>query len=138
MFRCLALAAACIGLQRVDPAAIGIPDSLPLGLHHATILRLIKWGLAAWTAVEANDVLNRLAENRWSWTSDKSNWTWPNEVAVVTGGSAGIGACVVKKLVSHGVKVAVLDIGPLSNQFTDGKQSVSLLRRPSVLIKPLS
>lgn len=136
MFRCLTLAAACIGLQLVDPAAIGISDNLPLGLHQATVLRLIKWGLAAWTAVEANDVLNRLAENRWSWKSDKSNWSWPNEVAVVTGGSAGIGACVVKKLVSHGVMVAVLDIGPLSSQFTDGEQYVSLLGQPSMLTIP--
>lgn len=123
MFRCLTLAATCIGLQLVDPAAIGISDNLPFGLHQAIVIRLIKWGLAIWTAVEANTVLNRLAENRWSWSNDKSGWNWPNEVAVVTGGSAGIGACVVKKLVSHGIKVAVLDIGPLSSQFTDGRLS---------------
>lgn len=126
MFRCLTLAATCIGLQFIDPAAVDISDSLPLGLHQATAVRLIKWCLAAWTAVEANGVLNKLAENRWSWKNDKSNWDWSNEVAVVTGGSAGIGACVVKKLVSRGIKVAVLDIGPLSNQFTDGKRYMVL------------
>lgn len=115
------LAATCIGLQLVDPATIDIADSLLLGLHQATIIRLIKWGLAAWTAVEANAVLNSWAENRWAWKNDKSDWDWPSEVAVVTGGSAGIGACVVKKLVAYGIKVVVLDIGPLSSQFTDGE-----------------
>lgn len=43
---------------------------------------------------------------------------------MVTGGSAGIGACVAKKLVSHGVKVAVLDVGPLSDSFTTGAYRV--------------
>ena len=124
MFRCLALAATCVGLQFIDPAKSGILDSLFLGLHpygQAIIIRLIKWGLAAWATVEANAVLNTWAENRWAWKNDRNDWDWPNEVAVVTGGSAGIGACVVKQLVSHGIQVAVLDIGPLSSQFTDGE-----------------
>ncbi|KAH6633390.1 hypothetical protein C7974DRAFT_170488 [Boeremia exigua] len=119
MIWCLTLAAACVGLQLVDPATFGILDSLPFGLHQATIFRLIKWGLVAWTTVETNSVLNSWAENRWIRNSAKNDWDWPNEVAVVTGGSAGIGACVVKKLTSYGIKVAVLDIGPLSSQFTD-------------------
>ena len=54
------------------------------------------------------------------WKNDKSAWRWTSEVAVVTGGSAGIGACVVKELVSHGIKVAVLDVGPLCELFTEG------------------
>lgn len=121
MLRCLALIATCIGLQFTDPSTLGIPDSLLFGLRQATIVHLIKWGLGAWALLEANGVLNSWAENRWAWSSDKSDWDWPKEVAVVTGGSAGIGACAVKKLVAHGIRVAVLDIGPLSNQFTDGK-----------------
>lgn len=124
MFRCLTLTATCIGLQLVDLTAIGFPDSLFFGLRQENVLRLIKWALAGWTAIEGNALLNKLADNRWSWSSDNSNWHWPNEVAVVTGGSAGIGACVVKKLVGHGIKVAVLDIGALSGQFTDGEQPV--------------
>lgn len=121
MFRCLTVAAACIGLRFVDLSPVNVPDDLPFGLHQATIIRVLQWSLAAWAIVEANSVLNRWAENRWIWKDDKSNWDWPNEVAVVTGGSAGIGACVVKKLVSHSIKVAVLDVGPLSSQFTDGQ-----------------
>jgi NAD(P)-dependent dehydrogenase (short-subunit alcohol dehydrogenase family) len=54
------------------------------------------------------------------WKTDKSIWDWKHEVAVVTGGSAGIGGCMVKKLTSHGIRVAVLDVSPLSEIFTKG------------------
>ena len=111
-FRSLASAATCVGLQVIDLAS--------LGLTHSTLGQFLRLLSLAWAVVELNAVLNTWAENRWSWTNDKSSWNWPGEVAVVTGGSAGIGACVVKKLVAHGIKVAVLDIGPLSSQITDG------------------
>ncbi|KAF3006704.1 hypothetical protein E8E13_009120 [Curvularia kusanoi] len=124
MLRCLGLTAACIGLQFTDPATFGIPDSLPFGLSQATVIHLIKWGLGAWTVLEANGVLNSWADNRWAWGSDKKNWHWSKEIAVVTGGAAGIGACVVKKLVSHGIRVAVLDIGPLSKDFTAAERQL--------------
>ncbi|KAJ4984615.1 hypothetical protein SVAN01_09871 [Stagonosporopsis vannaccii] len=124
MFRFLTLAATCIGLQAVDLSTFGSPDSLFLGLFQTAVIRLVKWGLAAWAVVEANSVLNSWAENRWMRDDDKADWDWPNEVAVVTGGSGGIGACVVKKLVSHGIKVAVLDVGPLSSQFTNAEREV--------------
>lgn len=94
------------------------------GLTNGVLIRSLQLFSYAWMAVEINAVLNSWAENRWIWKSDRSDWNWPSEVAVVTGGSAGIGACVVKRLVSHGIKVAVLDIGPLSGHFTDGLPSL--------------
>jgi 3-oxoacyl-ACP reductase-like protein len=112
MLRSLAALTTCIGLQLVDLSLLGLTNSI--------LIRSLKLLSYAWIVVELNAVLNSWAENRWRWTNDKSNWNWRSEVAVVTGGSAGIGACVVKKLVLHGIKVAVLDIGPLSSQFTDG------------------
>lgn len=121
MFRCLTLTAACVGLQLVDPASFEISNGLPFGFQQVAVVQFLKLGLAAWATVELNAVLNRWAENRWKWQTDKDDWNWPSEVAVVTGGAAGIGACVVKKLVSHGIKVAVLDVGPLSDQVTDGE-----------------
>jgi all-trans-retinol dehydrogenase (NAD+) len=121
MFRCLALAVAFIALQVVDPAWPESSYGPAIGIQQTTLIKLLKWSLAAWLAVEVNTTLNGWAENRWRWNTNNSDWNWPTEVAVVTGGSAGIGACVVKQLVSHRIKVAVLDIGPLSNQFTDGK-----------------
>ncbi|KAF2130631.1 NAD(P)-binding protein [Dothidotthia symphoricarpi CBS 119687] len=86
--------------------------------RYATLVWFMKCVLGLGAVNEVNTLLNSWAANRWVWKSDKSNWNWKSEVAVVTGGSKGIGACVVKKLVSHGVKVAVLDVEPLSNDFS--------------------
>jgi NAD(P)-dependent dehydrogenase (short-subunit alcohol dehydrogenase family) len=55
---------------------------------------------------------------------DPVAWDWPNEVAVITGGSNGLGAKLVHKLVAHGLKVAVLDVQPLSTEInSDGTLS---------------
>ncbi|KAI1810821.1 NAD(P)-binding protein [Poronia punctata] len=56
-----------------------------------------------------NKTLNTVAANSWRWTASKG-WDWPNEIAVVTGGSSGIGKEVVDNLAALGVRVAVLDI----------------------------
>ncbi|KAH9864405.1 hypothetical protein J1614_010339 [Plenodomus biglobosus] len=93
-----------------------------LSSHFTTLQCYLKWGLPLLAVLDLNSALNRLAENRWSWKNDKSQWAWDKEVAVVTGGSAGIGACVVKRLVSHGVKVAVLDVNPLEPSFTSDER----------------
>ncbi|KAG9195693.1 hypothetical protein G6011_00814 [Alternaria panax] len=45
--------------------------------------------------------------------SEKARWNWSQEVAVVTGGCSGFGELVVKRLISKGIKVAVLDIQQL-------------------------
>ncbi|KAF1831532.1 NAD(P)-binding protein [Decorospora gaudefroyi] len=104
------------------------PDYLNFGrLSHSQTVTLqwyLGWILPAWALVDFNSLLNRWAENRWIWRPDKSSWDWKREVAVVTGGSAGIGACVVKKLASHGIRVAVLDVSPLSEAFTQDERTV--------------
>ncbi|KAF2807694.1 NAD(P)-binding protein [Mytilinidion resinicola] len=46
-----------------------------------------------------------------NWTNDQYDWN--KEIVVVTGGSDGIGAIVVKLLAERGIKVAVLDVQPL-------------------------
>ncbi|KAI0521077.1 NAD(P)-binding protein [Xylaria bambusicola] len=59
-----------------------------------------------------NRALNEMAANSWRLTASKG-WDWPNEIAVVTGGSSGIGKLTVEKLAAHGLRVAVLDIQDL-------------------------
>jgi len=41
-------------------------------------------------------------------------YDWAKEIVVVTGGSDGIGAIVVKLLAERGIKVGVLDVQPLT------------------------
>jgi NAD(P)-dependent dehydrogenase (short-subunit alcohol dehydrogenase family) len=43
-----------------------------------------------------------------NWQNDEYNWN--REIVVVTGGSDGIGALIVKLLMERGIKIAVLDI----------------------------
>jgi all-trans-retinol dehydrogenase (NAD+) len=123
MIRCFSLIAASVVLHTSGSAIISHGSSLPLP---ATVIESVfwfsKWSFTLWAIYEFNAVLNRWAENRWVWNNDTSDWNWKNEIAVVTGGSQGIGACVVERLVSHGVSCAVLDVAPLSAKFTEGRQ----------------
>lgn len=70
-----------------------------------TLRILVALGLTRWTS----NWLNRRVLN--NGVSDKYNWN--KEIAVVTGGSDGIGQRVSLLLAERGVKVAVLDVQPL-------------------------
>lgn len=56
-----------------------------------------------------NAKLSELAQNNWRW-GPAPGWDWPNEVAIVTGGSSGIGLGIVERFAAKGIKVAVLDV----------------------------
>ncbi|KAI0403850.1 NAD(P)-binding protein [Xylaria palmicola] len=75
----------------------------------AKVLRVI---FALSIVRQLNRVMNTMAANSWR-VMASTGWDWPNEIAVVTGGSSGIGKLVVEKLVALGVRVAVLDIQDL-------------------------
>ncbi|KAJ4295482.1 hypothetical protein N0V90_007495 [Kalmusia sp. IMI 367209] len=122
--RGLVLAGAYLALL-VAPSSYISPSHFPLSEENLTrFARILKWAVAICLIREINCVLNAWAENRWMFTSDKSSWRWDHELAVVTGGSNGIGAAVVKELTSYGVKVAVLDIQPLSDAVQNDKSNL--------------
>lgn len=113
--RGLVLAGAYIALWTAL-RSFGPPSFLPLsGPQSIQLARIFQYILVACFVREVNSLLNAWAENRWLFMNDQSAWNWSKELAVVTGGSNGIGAAVVKELLSYGVKVAVLDIQPLSD-----------------------
>ncbi|CAE7179759.1 hypothetical protein CFE70_006156 [Pyrenophora teres f. teres 0-1] len=127
MIRCALLTLASVILRVAKPEFLRLGGKLDLSNSQlTTIYWYLKWALPLWAIVDLNSGLNRWAERRWIWKTDKSGWDWKREVAVVTGGSAGIGACVVKKLASHGIRVAVLDVSPLSDVFN--KDELALVR----------
>ncbi|KAF2874606.1 hypothetical protein BDV95DRAFT_487668 [Massariosphaeria phaeospora] len=111
----LAFGAACLILLSNVSSSVASPKSLPISdVQYARLCSFVKWALALGLVVQVNAVLNRWAENRWLWKGDKSTWDWSSEVAIVTGGANGIGAATVKKLVARGIRVAVLDVQPIS------------------------
>ncbi|KAK6087639.1 short-chain dehydrogenase reductase 2 [Seiridium cupressi] len=61
---------------------------------------------------QLNHALGTMAANSWRLTPSRG-WDWPSEIAVVTGGSSGIGKSIVEKLSVLGVRVAVLDVQDL-------------------------
>ncbi|KAF3153424.1 hypothetical protein TWF569_002368 [Orbilia oligospora] len=65
--------------------------------------KLVLWGLL----YKINNKLNWGVRN--NWVVDKS-WIWNNEIALVTGGSGGIGGLVAQGLAEKGIKVVVLDV----------------------------
>ena len=121
VIRLFILIAACGVLHVLGPTHRRFGETFYLSdLQYETLRLYLKWALALWAIIDFNALLNRWAENKWIWRNDTSGWHWRNEVAVVTGGSQGIGACVVKKLVSHGINCAVLDVVPLADTITQG------------------
>ncbi|KAF2649837.1 NAD(P)-binding protein [Lophiostoma macrostomum CBS 122681] len=116
MLRLLAFAAAYLGLAFPPSFIPRALEALPISEEHGTsAISSLRWFFAICLLWQVNVILSRWAENRWSWRTDRSAWNWEKEVAVVTGGSSGIGAEIVQRLISHGIRVAVLDIVPLSD-----------------------
>ncbi|EJT45954.1 dehydrogenase/reductase SDR family member 8 precursor [Trichosporon asahii var. asahii CBS 2479] len=56
-----------------------------------------------------NSKLSELAQNNWRW-GPAPGWNWPQEIAIVTGGSSGIGLGITERFAAKGIKVAVLDV----------------------------
>jgi hypothetical protein len=109
----LGTALGLIALLRNGPHNLREPLLRLLKLYSQPDLELFVRKLA-WVAgiagvVKTNRFLNHLARNNWTFPSD-TTWNWPEEVAVVTGGSGGIGGYIVKGLAEKGVKVAIVDI----------------------------
>ena len=81
-----------------------------LAFIHPTALRRLKYliyiGLARW----ANAYLSRNVLNNWT----TSKYEWSKEIAVITGGSDGIGKHLALLLAEQKTKVIVLDIQPLT------------------------
>lgn len=91
-------------------------NQLAILLNEQNLKRLVvglKWALALGLIRKVNSWLNAVALTNWQVRPAKDKWVWDSETAVVTGGSNGIGAAIVKCLMRKGVKVAVLDIQPL-------------------------
>jgi len=85
---------------------------------HQRLIASLKVLLALGLTGQVNALLSAWARNNWQ-VGEKAAWKWDEEVAVVTGGSNGMGALVVKGLAAKGLKVAVFDIQTLPKDLED-------------------
>ncbi|KAI1270531.1 NAD(P)-binding protein [Xylariaceae sp. FL1019] len=78
-------------------------------IHKAVDIKILRILFVLSLLRYLNRVLSTMAANSWRLAATKG-WDWPNEIAVVTGGSSGIGKLIVERLAGLGVRVAVLDV----------------------------
>ncbi|TVY75280.1 Dehydrogenase RED2 [Fusarium oxysporum f. sp. cubense] len=113
------LAAATFAPDAVNNALASIAAKLPEQASHTLELTIVKKILYIWLSLgivrTINRFLNTMAHNSWRMRA-ASGWDWKNEIAVVTGGSSGIGLSIVEKLAAMGIRVAVFDVQDLPKQ----------------------
>ncbi|KAI1317928.1 NAD(P)-binding protein [Xylariaceae sp. FL0255] len=86
-----------------------IPELSASNIDLSTATNVLRILFALSLVRQLNKTFNAMASNSWRVRAGKG-WDWPNEIAVVTGGSSGIGKDVVERLTKLGVRVAVIDI----------------------------
>jgi all-trans-retinol dehydrogenase (NAD+) len=90
-------------------AALYTAKGREIAARRPNALKWLRIALGLGIANRVKNFLDSGVGNNWS--NDVYNWN--KEIVVVTGGSDGIGAMIVKFLAERGIKVAVLDIQDL-------------------------
>src|SRR5688572_19614103 len=91
-------------------ATLGLSSTTLSDKQRFTFVLRVLFGISLVRFV--NKKLSSIAANAWRIRA-ADGWEWNNEIAVVTGGSGGIGRKITERLAKLGVKVAVLDLTEL-------------------------
>ena len=92
--------------------------------ENATLFRTLKSLVALGVLGSLSTFLDDKVVNNWK----GDEWDWNKEVVVVTGGSDGIGKSIVFLLAEKGIKVAVLDVQPLTYEGTPCASTLAFQR----------
>jgi len=90
-------------------------------LNINTIVLGLKVLIGYWLVTRTNTILNSLALNHWSLKKKGAPWDFPNEIAVVTGGSSGFGKLMTERLAPRLKRVIVLDVQDKPKEFEDSQ-----------------
>ena len=103
-------------------------------VSEGTVVTSLKWLFALGLARVFHNWLNKKALNKGqSGNAGGKEWVWPKEIAVVTGGSGGIGSEMIKKLAPTGMNIAIVDIVGPGAELQSSKSSLGYsLSLPSV------
>lgn len=110
----LSLDASAIYLTKIAKLA----SSLKLDISQTVLRKAGRVALALGSAgflLSLNDCLNKWFANNWTATK-RDEWDWDREIVVVTGGSSGLGASIVQKLLARNPRttIVIVDFAPLS------------------------
>jgi all-trans-retinol dehydrogenase (NAD+) len=70
---------------------------------------------------QLHETLSIMARNSWR-LSPAKGWNWPDEIAIITGGSSGIGKEIALRFAALGIRTAVLDIQDLHDDLKDNER----------------
>ncbi|KAL2105585.1 hypothetical protein VUR80DRAFT_8143 [Thermomyces stellatus] len=98
------------------PDALSTYLSLPGLLDSPRFMTGLKVLVGLGVVNKLNQGLNAVAHNSWRLCAAKGWDNWADEVAVVTGGSSGIGNDIVRRLAALEIRVAVFDIADLPKE----------------------
>jgi all-trans-retinol dehydrogenase (NAD+) len=103
---------------------------LPRSLNRASITKILSISVALGIVGQISKILSAWATANWVWGKGRGaafgEQGWEKEVAVITGGSNGIGALISKGLAEKGIRVAILDL------VEPDEESKSCLVTPSI------
>jgi all-trans-retinol dehydrogenase (NAD+) len=83
------------------------PENLQLLLHSTRMRTILSLLLVIGLLRKIHKIMNKLVSN--NFTTDKT-WDWTKEIVLITGGSSGMGAVMVRMFAERGIKVVILDI----------------------------